>query len=156
MSVNHCGALIASKTAIVTFTLKKLSTHADIVDVVVGLVDLAYRLRNSWVFCSVSFDVRADALTVESMLAGINEEFTVIEDRSKTDVAVLSRVDCYVSILHVPPLRSQLLRILRVLTDLATQVLDLFLIIIQAIAKVLFHVANLSLLWEQVKQVFHF
>jgi len=43
-----------------------------------------------------------------------------------------------------------------VLLDLPTQILDFFLVVVQAVAEVFLHVADFSFLGEQVEQVLHF
>ena len=121
----------------------------------VSLVDFADRLRDARVLRSVTLNVGADALAVERVLARIHEELSVVEDCTEADVAVLRRVDCDVPILHVAALCAKFLSIFRVLCNLAAQKLDLLLVVIQAVAQVLLHVADFGLLREQVKKIFH-
>ena len=155
MRVDHSRPIVAaSEAAIVCLTIKELTTHADIVDVVVGFVDLANRFGDARIFGSVVLNVRADTLTMESMLTRVDEELAIIENRAETDVAVLGRVDRDMTILHVASLCAELLSVLRVLADLTTQILDLLFVIIKAVTQVLLHIADLGLLREQVEQVF--
>ena len=93
---------------------------------------------------------------MEGMLARVDEELTIVKDCTKTDVTVLGRVDDDVSVLLMTALRTQKLRVLRVLLDLSAQLLDLFLVVIETVTKMLLHITHFGLLWEQIKQVFNF
>ena len=89
------------------------------------------------------------------MLAGVNEELAIIEDRAEANIAVLGRIDDDMSILLVTSLRAKKLSVLRMLLNLGTQLLDLLFIIVEAVAKMLFHIAYLRLLREEIQQVFN-
>jgi len=123
---------------------------------VVGLVNLANRLRDTWVFGCIALDVGPDAFTMESVLAWVDKELTIIKDRAEADIAVLSRVDCDVPIFHVTSLGTQFLCVFRVLTDLTTQILYLLLVIVETVAQVFLHITDFSFLREQVEQIFNF
>ena len=88
---------------------------------------------------------------MESMLARIDEELAIVKDSAEANIAVLSGVDDYVSILLVSSLRAKQLCILRMLLDLGAQLFNLLLVIIKAVAKMLFHVADFRLLREEIK-----
>ena len=100
---------VPSKTVCLVF---KEVSHADIVDLAVRLVDILDRLVNPRVPRSVTLDVRPYALTMECMLARIDEEFAIVEYCSEADVAGLGRIDHDVPVLLVASLRSKYLRIL--------------------------------------------
>lgn len=93
---------------------------------------------------------------MESMLARVYEEFAVVENCTKANVAVLGRVDRDMPVFLVSALRPKYLGVLRVFLNLSPQILDLFLVVVQAVAQVLLHVTHFSLLRKQVKQVFNF
>lgn len=93
---------------------------------------------------------------MERMLARIHKELTVVKDCSVADVAVLGRVNRDMSVLLMPSLRSQKLRVLRMLLDLSPEIFDFFLVIIKTIAKMFLHVFDFSLLREEIEQVFYF
>lgn len=57
---------------------------------------------------------------------------------------------------HASLLVPELLRVLGVFFNLNTQALDLFFVIVKALAEMLLHVFDLSILWEQVQKVLHF
>ena len=108
--------------------------HADVVDLAVGLVDVRDRFGDLGVASRVSFYVRADALPMEGVLAGVDEELAVVKDRTEADVAVLGRVDDDVPVLLMASLRAQQLRVLAMLLDLSSQLLDLLFVVVQTVA----------------------
>ena len=118
-------------------------------------MDVGNGLGNLGISSRVALDVRPDTLTMEGMLARVNEELTIVKDCTETDVTVLGRVDDDVSVLLMTALRTQKLRVLRVLLDLSAQLLDLLLVVIETVTKMLLHITHFGLLWEQVKQVFN-
>ena len=89
------------------------------------------------------------------MAARVHEEVPVVEDGPETDVTGLAWVDGDVLVPLTTLLGSQLLRVLRVSLDLVPQSIDLLLIVIEAVAEVLLHLTDLSVLWEQIKKVLH-
>ena len=81
-------------------------------------MNVSDRLGNLRVSCRVVLYVRADALTVECVQTRIDEELTIVEDCTETDVAVLGRIDRDVLVLLMTSLRTQELSVLRVSLDL--------------------------------------
>ena len=75
-------------------------------------MDVLDRLVNLRVFRSVAFDVGPYALTMECMLARIDEEFAIIEYCAEADVAGLGWINHDVPVLLMAPLRSKYLRVL--------------------------------------------
>ena len=61
-------------------------------------------LGDLWVARRVPFYVGSDALAMERMLAGVDEELAVVEDGTEADVTVLSRIDDDVPVLLMTPL----------------------------------------------------
>ena len=116
-------------------------------------MDILDRLVDPRVTRSIPLDVRPYALTMERMLARIDEEFAIVEYCSEADVAVLGWIDHDVPVFLVASLRSKYLRVLGVLLDLSPQLLDLLLVVVKAVAQVLLHIAHFSLLREQIEQV---
>lgn len=90
------------------------------------------------------------------MLARVHKELTIVKDCSVADVAVLGWIDRDVSVLLMPSLRPQELRVLRMLLDLSPEIFDLFFVVIKTIAKMFLHVFDFSLLREEIEQVFDF
>ena len=134
---------------IVVLVLKEIA-HLDVVDLTVALVDVRDGLGDLGVSGVVTFDVRPDALTMESMLAWVDKELTIVEDCSEADVTVLSGIDLDVPVLLVASLGPQELGVLRVLLDLSAQIDDLLLIVIEAVAQMVFHVTNFGFLREKI------
>lgn len=126
----------------------KQEAHPDLVYLRVSLINFADRLVDFFVFCRVARDIGTDTLSVERVLARVHKELTVVKDCSIAYVAVLGRVNRYVSVLLMSSLRSQKLRVLRMLLDLSPEIFDLFLVVIETIAKMFFHVFDFSLLRE--------
>ena len=157
MSVVHLSSLSGkAASTLLIITVEELAAHADVVDLLVMLVDHADGLGDLGVLRGVVLDVRPNALSVERVAARVHKELSIIKDSAEANVTVLGGINRDVSILHVTTLSSKLLRILGVLLNLAAQVFNLLFIIIQAVAQVLLHIAHLSFLREQVKQVFNF
>ena len=100
---------VPSKTVCLVF---KEVAHADIVNLAVRLVDILDRLVDPRVPSSVALDVGPYALTMECMLARIDEEFTIVEYCSEADVAGLGWINHDVPVLLMAPLRSKYLRVL--------------------------------------------
>ena len=142
--------------AITAFIALEEVSHRDVVDLSVGLMDIADSLGYARVLGRVALNVRADTLAVERMQAGVHEELTIVKHSSVADVAVLGRVYRDVPILLMAALRSEKLSILRMLLDLRSELFDLFLVVVKTVAQVLFHVTHLGLLREQVQQIFDF
>ena len=82
------------------------------------------------------------------MLARVYEELSVVENSSEANVAVLGWVDRDMPVFLVTALGPQYLGVLRVFLNLGPQVLDLFFVVVQAVAQVLLHVTHFSLLRE--------
>ena len=138
---------------IVVLVFKEI-THLDVVDLTVALVDVRDGLGDLGVSGVVTFDVRSDALTMESMLAWVDKELAIVEDCSEADVTVLSRIDLDVPVLLVASLGTQELGVLRVLLDLSAQIDDLLLIVIEAVAQMVFHVTDFGFLREKIEEIF--
>ena len=119
-------------------------------------MDVSYSPLELGLAGSVVFKVGTDALSVEGVLARVDEEFTVVENSTEANVTVLVRVDGDVAILLVTSLSSEKLSVLRMLLDLGSQLFDLFFIVIQTVAEMLLHITDFSFLWEQIKQIFDF
>ena len=117
LGVNHLDLFISSHTTF-TLVLEEI-TDADVINLSIELVDVRDRLGNLRVSSSVVFDIRTNALTMESMLAGINEELTIVKDCAKANVAILSGIDHDMTILLMASLRAEKFRVLRMLFDLS-------------------------------------
>ena len=137
---------------IVVLVLKEIA-HLDVVDLTVALVDVRDGLGDLGVSGVVTFDVRPDALTMESMLAWVDKELAIVEDCSEADVTVLSGIDLDVPVLLVASLGPQELGVLRVLLDLSAQIDDLLLIVIEAVAQMVFHVTDFGFLREKIEEI---
>jgi hypothetical protein len=55
---------------------------------------------------------------MKGVLARVDKEFAIVENRAKANVAVLSRIDSDVPIFLVSTFRAQLFSVLRVLLNL--------------------------------------
>ena len=86
-----------------SFVLKEV-THSDVVNLSVCLVDIGDRLGDLGVSGCVTLYIGPDALTMEGVLAGVDEELTIVKDCSEADIAVLSWVDHDMPVLLVTPL----------------------------------------------------
>lgn len=75
---------------------------------------------------------------------------------SKTDIAGLVRINCNVLVAHAPFLIPEFLRVFRVIFNIVSKVFDFLLVVVEALAEVLFHIFNFGVLGEQVQQVLHF
>ena len=75
-------------------------------------MDVLDRLVDPWVPRSVALDVGPYALTMECMLARIDEEFAIVEYCAEADVAGLGWINHDVPVLLMAPLRSKYLRVL--------------------------------------------
>ncbi len=71
---------------------------------------------------------------MESVLARVHKELTIVEDCSVADVTVLSWVDRDVSVLLMTSLRAKKLSVLRVLLNLTSEVFDFLFIVIETVA----------------------
>ena len=67
-------------------------------------MDISDGLGDLWVASRVPLNIRSDTLTMERMLARVDEELTVIEYGTEADIAVLSRVDYNMPVLLMTPL----------------------------------------------------
>ena len=148
LSIDHRPLSVPSKTVRLVF---KEVAHADVVNLAVRLVDILNRLVNPRVPRSIPLDVGPYALTMECMLARIDKEFAIVEYCSEADIAGLGGIDHDVPVFLVASLRSKYLRILRVLFNLAPQLLNFLLIVVKTVAQVLLHVAHFGLLREQIE-----
>ncbi len=71
---------------------------------------------------------------MESVLARVHKELTIVEDRSVADVTVLGWVDRDVPVLLMTSLRAKKLSVLRVLLNLTSEVFDFLFIVIETVA----------------------
>ena len=107
------------------------------------------------IFRLIAFQIDLNTLTMEGMRTREHIELFV-KNCSETDVACLTRVDRYMLVAHAPLLVSELLSTLRMTLNLLSQAFDLLLIVVETLAKMLFHVFNLSILREHVQNVLDF
>ena len=102
-------ALLLSATenaAFVTLALEQVA-HPDVVNLSVSLVDVGDCLLELGISSGVALEVSPDALTMEGVLARVDEELAIVEHRTKANVAVLGRVDRDVPVLLVAALGTQ-------------------------------------------------
>jgi len=78
------------------------------------------------------------------------------ENRRKTDVTSLVRIDRYVFIAHASLLVTKFFSVVRVFFNLLSKVFNLLLIVIKTLAQMLFHIFDFGILREQMKQVLNF
>lgn len=124
----------------------------DVLDMIKARLDFGDADFDSHIFCIIIDQSVLNTHSMEGMLAWENVEFTV-EDWLEAQIAHLARIDGDVLVLLFSVLLSQVLSACRMAHEFSLQMLNLIVVVIQAIAQMLFHVLNFLAWREQWQQV---